>query len=199
MPAWSGALRLCAAYMADQAQNCQSKAREGAISVATRHRLAVEALALSGDEHVLEIGCGHGVATRLVLERLTTGRITALDRSAKMIATVESGSPDAGERLRTIAQALEDVDWTNEKFDAIIAVNVDVNLRLGARWAPLLRSLLKPNGKLVLAFEPPPGSNKADGFSKLSRERLEAEGFVVKVQTGEAGVALISARLAQPE
>jgi SAM-dependent methyltransferase len=199
MPAWSGALRLCAAYMADQAQNCQSKAREGAMSIAARHRLAVEALGLSGGEQVLEIGCGHGVATRLVLERLTTGRITALDRSTKMIATVESGSPDAGERLRTIAQALEDVDWAGEKFDAIFAVNVDLNLRLGDRWAPLLGSLLEPDGKLVLAFDPPPGSSKADGFSKLSQERLEAAGFVVEVQTGEAGVTLISARLGRPE
>lgn len=169
------------------------------MSIAARHRLAVEALELSGDEQVLEIGCGHGVATRLVLERLTTGCITALDRSAKMIATVESGSPDAGERLRTIAAALEGVDWATERFDAIFAVNVDLNLRLGTGWAPLLRSLLKPNGRLVMAFEPPPGSNKADGFSKLSQERLEAAGFVVEFQTGEAGVALISARIGQPE
>ncbi|MGV3574574.1 MAG: class I SAM-dependent methyltransferase [Devosia sp.] len=199
MPAWSGALRLCAAYMADQAQNCQSKAREGAISVAARHRLAVEALVLSGGEQVLEIGCGHGVATRLVLERLATGCITALDRSAKMIAAVESGSPDAGERLRTIAAAFEAVDWAGEKYDAIFAVSVDLNLRLDTRWAPLIGSLLEPNGRLVLAFEPPPGSSKADGFSKLSQERLEAAGFVVEVQTGEAGVALISARIGQPE
>lgn len=199
MPAWSGALRLYAAYMADQAPNCQSKAREGAMSVAARHRLAVEALALSGDERVLEIGCGHGLATRLVLERLTTGRITALDRSEKMIAAVESGSPDAGERLRTIAQALEDVDWAGGKFDAIFAINVDLNLRLGTRWAPLIGSLLEPNGRLVLAFEPPSGSSKAEGFSKLSQMRLEAAGFVVKIQIGEAGVTLISARIGQPE
>ena len=199
MPAWSGALRLCAAYMADQAQNCQSKAREGAMSVAARHRLAVEALGLSGGEQVLEIGCGHGVATRLVLELLTTGRITALDRSAKMIATVESGSPDAGDRLRTIAQSLEDVDWAREKFEAIFAINVDLNLRLDTRWAPLVRGLLEPNGRLVLAFDPPPGSSKADGFAKLSQARLEAAGFAVEVRSGEAAVTLIYARLGQPE
>ena len=46
---------------------------------------AVSALALTGTESVLEIGCGHGVAVRLVLERLTSGHITALDRSQKMI------------------------------------------------------------------------------------------------------------------
>ena len=169
------------------------------MSIAARHRLAVEALALSGDEQVLEIGCGHGVATRLVLEHLTTGRITALDRSEKMTATVQGGSPDAGDRLRTIAEALEDVDWAGEKFDAIFAVNVDLNLRLGERWAPLLKGLLKPHGRIVLAFDPPPGSSKADGFARLSQSRLEAAGFAVDIRAGEAGVTLVSAHLGQPQ
>lgn len=169
------------------------------MSIAERHILAVEALALSGDEQVLEIGCGHGVATRLVIERLTTGRITALDRSEKMIATVENGSPDAGDRLRTIARALEEVDWAGEKFDAIFAVNVDLNLRLGDRWAPLLKRLLAPSGRIVLAFETPPRSSKADSFAKLSQSRLEAAGFAVDIRDGEAGVTLMSAHLYQPQ
>ena len=169
------------------------------MSVAARHRLAVEALALSGDEQVLEVGCGHGIATRLVLERLTTGRITALDRSEKMIATVEGGSPDVGDQLRALAGALEDVDWANEKFDAIFAVNVDLNLRLGDHWVPILKGLLEPNGRVVLAFAQPPGSSKADSFAKLSQSRLEAAGFVTKARYCEASVMLISARLGQPQ
>jgi cyclopropane fatty-acyl-phospholipid synthase-like methyltransferase len=50
------------------------------MAIAPRHKAAVSALALRGDEAVLEIGCGHGVAVRLVLDALTTGTITALDR-----------------------------------------------------------------------------------------------------------------------
>lgn len=187
-----GALRLCAAYMADQAQNCQSKAREGAISVATRHRLAVEALELSGGEQVLEIGCGYGLATRLVLEHLTTGRITALDRSAKMIAAVESGSPDAGDRLRTIAMALEDVDWATEKFDAIFAVNVDLNLRLDTRWAPLLKGLLKPAGRIVLVFEAAPGSTSSALVASELHTRLNGLGLETS-RNSEAHIAIVRA------
>jgi len=169
------------------------------MSIAARHRLAVEALALAGNEKVLEIGCGHGIATRLVLERLTTGRVTALDRSEKMISSLKGAAPDVGERLRTIAAAFEDVDSSDQKFDAIFAVNVALNLRLDTGWAPLVRGLLEPNGRLVLAFDPPPLSSKADSFAELSQSRLAAAGFAVEVRSGEAAVTLIYARLGPPE
>ncbi|MFL5971680.1 MAG: class I SAM-dependent methyltransferase [Gaiellaceae bacterium] len=45
----------------------------------------MDTLALHPADRVLEIGCGHGVAVSLVCERLTSGRITAIDRSKKMI------------------------------------------------------------------------------------------------------------------
>jgi cyclopropane fatty-acyl-phospholipid synthase-like methyltransferase len=42
---------------------------------------AVEMLAVQPDDHLLGIGCGHGVAVSLVCEQLDTGTITAIDRS----------------------------------------------------------------------------------------------------------------------
>jgi predicted O-methyltransferase YrrM len=58
-----------------------------ASKVSERFVWAVETLELNPGDRVLEVGCGHGVAVSLVCERLgPNGRITAIDRSQKMIA-----------------------------------------------------------------------------------------------------------------
>src|SRR5687767_3399498 len=57
--------------------------------IADRIAWAVETLDVQGDDDLLEIGCGHGVAVDLIAEKLTRGRITAIDRSDKMIAAAQ--------------------------------------------------------------------------------------------------------------
>lgn len=160
--------------------------------IAPRHGAAVSALDLAGTEAVLEIGCGHGVAVRLVLERLTSGSITALDRSQKMIDLVGAiGDP----KITTRAEALEDADFGGERFDAIFAVNVDFNLRLGTRWPAMLKGLLKPDGRVVLAFDPPPDSSKGHAFASRSLDRLAAAGFDATLLPAHGKVTVIRAVL----
>lgn len=165
------------------------------MAIAPRHSAAVTALALAGTEAVLEIGCGHGVAVRLVLDQLTTGTLTALDRSAKMIDMVEAGNADAlaSGRLVTRAMALEDTDFGGAKFDAIFAVNVDFNLWLGTRWPAMLKGLLKLGGRIVLAFDPPPDSSKGHAFATRSLDRLGAAGFTTALLPAHGKVTIIRA------
>ena len=87
---------------------------------------AVDTLALDPADHVLEIGCGHGVAVSLVCERLSSGRITAIDRSEKMIQMAARRNREhiAGGRAVLKTATLEQADFGGERFDKVFAFNV---------------------------------------------------------------------------
>lgn len=53
-------------------------------------RDVVERLELAGAETVLDAGCGSGRVTRLLLERLPSGRVIGVDGSAEMIAVARA-------------------------------------------------------------------------------------------------------------
>jgi len=87
---------------------------------------AVDTLEVRPADRLLEVGCGHGVAVSLVCERLTTGTITAIDRSPKMIEMARRRNRehvDAG-RAELETAALEDSDLGDQRFDKIFAFNV---------------------------------------------------------------------------
>ena len=87
---------------------------------------AVDTLEVGPADRLLEVGCGHGVAVSLVCERLTTGTITAIDRSPKMIEMAIQRNRehvDAGKAVLE-AIALEDADLGDRRFDKVFAFNV---------------------------------------------------------------------------
>ena len=88
---------------------------------------AVETLTPDPADHVLEVGCGHGVAVSLVCERLSGGgRITAIDRSPKMIELAARRNREHIADGRAVLQtaALEQADLGDERFDKVFAFNV---------------------------------------------------------------------------
>src|SRR3954465_12200474 len=87
---------------------------------------AVDTLAPDSADRVLEVGCGHGVAVSLVCERLTSGRITAIDRSQKMIEMAARRNREhvAAGRAVLKTAALEQADLADERFDKVFAFNV---------------------------------------------------------------------------
>ena len=87
---------------------------------------AVDTLALDPADRVLEIGCGHGVAVSLVCERLTGGRITAIDRSEKMMEMAARRNREHVARGTAVLKtaALEKADLGDERFDKVFAFNV---------------------------------------------------------------------------
>lgn len=117
----------------------------------------VEALDLRPGDRVLEVGCGHGVAATLICERLDGGRLTAIDRSAKMIAAarrrnarfVEAGTADF------IVAALEQVDLGDRVFDKVLAVRVRLFHLDPERARALLHPWLAPGATIHSVYDGP--------------------------------------------
>src|SRR3954470_22928690 len=87
---------------------------------------AGDTLALAPADRVLEVGCGQGVAVSLICERLTSGRITAIDRSQKMIEMAARRNREhiAAGRAALKTAALEKAAFGDEQFDKVFAFNV---------------------------------------------------------------------------
>jgi ubiquinone/menaquinone biosynthesis C-methylase UbiE len=122
-----------------------------------RLQRVVEQLDIGPDDRVLEIGCGHGVAATLVCERLKGGRLTAVDRSPKMIeaatrrnaAYVDSGTAEF------LVASLEDLDLGDRRFDTVFAVRVGLFHREPERARSLVEAWLAPGGEVFAFFDPP--------------------------------------------
>jgi ubiquinone/menaquinone biosynthesis C-methylase UbiE len=125
--------------------------------VSERLRFIVDQLEIRPDDRVLEIGCGHGVAATFVCERLESGRLTAVDRSPKMIEAAARRNAeyvDAG-KAEFLVAALEDLDLGDRVFDKIFAVRVGLFHRDPDRAHGLAEPWLAPGGTVFAFFDPP--------------------------------------------
>jgi SAM-dependent methyltransferase len=144
---------------------------------------AVDVLAVDPADRVLEVGCGHGVAVSLVCEQLTSGRITAIDRSAKMIemATRRNREHIAAGRAVLETAALENADFGDERFDKVFAFNVAPFWVAPREALGTVRQHLAPGGAVYVFWDArhaQPGRAR-DLADRLS-ERLRLAEFSVK-------------------
>jgi ubiquinone/menaquinone biosynthesis C-methylase UbiE len=125
--------------------------------VTTRLRKVVDDLDIQPHDRVLEIGCGHGVAATYVCERLDGGRLTAVDRSSKMIEAARrrnAGHVTAG-RAEFLVARLENLDLGERRFDKVFAVRVGLFHREPERARALVEPWLAPGGTITTVFDPP--------------------------------------------
>ena len=113
-------------------------------------RRALSDLMVSGDERVLDVGCGDGKVTALIMERLTTGSLLGVDPSLPMVEA-------ARRRLSTASHAQFAVGTAatlpyDAEFDLATSFNA---LHWEIRWETALqriRAALRPTGRAFLVF-----------------------------------------------
>jgi trans-aconitate 2-methyltransferase len=111
--------------------------------------LILDRLPLTGDERVLDAGCGSGRVTELLAARLPHGRVVALDASPSMIEQARVRLASFGERVSYVVADLGQPLPIEGLVDAVLSTAT-------FHWVPdhdaLFRNLaavVRPGGRLV--------------------------------------------------
>jgi SAM-dependent methyltransferase len=163
-------------------------------AVPARISWAVERLGLHGNETILEVGCGGGVAAALIGARLATCRLVAIDRSVTATSAA-LGRPEnrarlAVGKLEIVTAALADLAGHEAVFDIVFAINVNVFWLDPKHEMQVIRRVLKPGGRLALFYEPPT-LGRAREAAGLLKEKLAEHGFEANVTAFDEGAKLL--------
>lgn len=168
-------------------------------AVPERIAWAVDQLGAAPGHHVLEVGCGPGVALALLADRVTgsgaAGTVLGVDRSATAVERSRARNADAvtagitsveQAALADLAGRSVDGDLAG-RFDRVLAVDVNVFWTSDAdvECAALAR-ILRPGGQVLLAFGgPDPGGVRDVGPGIAAK--LEAHGLSAEVRRHPGG------------
>ena len=163
--------------------------------IGERQRWAVGQMRIAPDDRVLEIGCGRGVAVSLVCQRLGSGKITAVDRSAAMVrlASQRNRADINAGKAEIRQETFETADLPVGDFDKIFAVNVSLFwLDTKPDQIDHVKRLLAPQGTLYVLSERPTVQG-AHAIAHKTGEVLRAYGFTAArtAATSSRGHSLI--------
>jgi SAM-dependent methyltransferase len=165
-------------------------------AVSDRITWAVSVVDPAPDERLVELGCGPGVAAGLVCERLTTGHLTAVDRSATAVArtTRRNAAHLSAGRLTVVQSTVDGLALPAASATKVFAVDVNVFwTRVPDRELAVLREVLTPGGELLVLYGR--GPTGEDRVTTTIAAALRDGGFVdVEVLSASSGMGVRARR-----
>lgn len=164
-----------------------------ALEASDRQRWAVDVLDVAPRDRILEVGCGHGVAVSLVCDRLDGGRITAVDRSPKMIVLARHRNARHGNKARFLTASIEEAALRDEVYDKAFAFHVAA-LHMPGPALDAVYERLVLSGRLYLFSQEPGWTSPAPAerfATDLAATLRDCDFFVedTLVQQLDSGVA----------
>jgi ubiquinone/menaquinone biosynthesis C-methylase UbiE len=98
--------------------------------------------------HVLEIGCGRGVGTQIILERFGAARVDAFDLDPDMVEKARRRlSLFPGERVRVDVGDAEAIDAPDASYDAVFDFGIVHHVPNWRRAVAEVARVLRPGGR----------------------------------------------------
>jgi arsenite methyltransferase len=122
----------------------------------------LDGLALRGDEHALDMGCGRGAVLIAVARRLTTGQASGADLwrttdqsgNAEQVTRANAEAAGVSDRVRLDTADMTALPYPDESFDLVVSSLAIHNIQPApGRLRALDEALrvLRPGGRLVIA------------------------------------------------
>lgn len=108
---------------------------------------------LKPGEHVLDVGCGTGVLTRLAYLAVgKTGRAVGIDPAAMMIEVAKKNAIAEGSNAEFELAVIEDLPFEDNRFDCVLSSAMLHHLPpdVKVRGLSEVRRVLKPGGRFIM-------------------------------------------------
>lgn len=126
-------------------------------SIPERFTWATELLSIKPVFNIIEIGCGAGVLADCIAEKLSSGKILAIDRSAAMIAKAIQRNHHHIIDGRAYFKNTEfrNLQIPSHHYDRMVAFNVNFFWKKSTSELALIRQSLKKHGLLFVFHQAP--------------------------------------------
>jgi ubiquinone/menaquinone biosynthesis C-methylase UbiE len=116
--------------------------------------LVYEALAISHNDHVLEIGFGTGTLIKRIAEHSDNGLIEGIDFSKSMVAIAQKKNKTFinNGKVKIHLGDFDEMQFDDCSFDKVFSVNTIYFWKTPDITISKIHSILKPGGKLVIGF-----------------------------------------------
>ncbi|HEY1047911.1 MAG TPA: class I SAM-dependent methyltransferase [Bacteroidia bacterium] len=157
-------------------------------SNAAMNRLLIKNIELKPGIEILEIGMGNGRFVSELFQKQTDIHYTGIDYSSEMVNAAKNENLHLGNKVSFLNLPIESLSSSETLYDIIFTVNTIYFWDEPNKTLAGIRSLLNPNGKLLIAFRPKSIMLEHPftefGFTLYSREDaialLETGGFKVE-------------------
>jgi trans-aconitate methyltransferase len=130
----------------------------------------IEELDLSGNERVLDLGCGDGALTLRIAERLPDGSVLGIDASQGMI---DAAAPKFRNNLRFLLRDINDLDFDGQ-FDVVFSNAALHWVKDHRRLLQNVGRALRDGGRIRFNFA---GDGNCRCFFRVIREAMVHERF----------------------